>query len=171
MILFTVDEARALKKSIANDKSLKKEYPKFSRIVTAFSVWFFILSSIKELFVATIVISLFKNQPDLIQTWNEGYGFIGLFAYLVASCIDILRLLDIGVIIAVLYGAFTIGDGFGANFVPFLVPIALCFAISWGLIVASNYIINVIVEKKCPKIYSNIETIMRVNAMHKMLLS
>lgn len=123
MILFTVDEARIIKKQIAGEKEFKKEYSKFSGTVNLFTIWFFILTSIKALFVATIIVSLFNNQPDLIFAWNQGYGFMGLIIYLIASCIDIMILLDIGLFIAVIIGAFAVGDGIAANlralFVPF----------------------------------------------------
>lgn len=167
MILFTVDEARIIKKQITGEKEYKKEYAKFSGTVNMFTIWFLILTSIKSLFVATIIVSLFNNQPDLMYAWNQGYGFIGLVVYLIASCIDLMRLLDIGLFIAVIIGAFAIGGGITANFLPFIVPIILCYAISFGLILASNYAINAIVEKSCPKIYSYIETTMRMNQFMK----
>lgn len=167
MILFTVDEARIFKKQIAGEKEFKNEYGKFSGTVNLFTAWFLVLTSIKSLFVATIIVSLFNNQPDLIYAWNQGYGFIGLIIYLIASCIDLMRLLDIGLFIAVIVGVFAVGDGISANFLPFLVPIILCYAISFGLILASNYAINAIVEKNCPKIYGYIESSMRMNQLMK----
>lgn len=163
MIAFTVDEACAFKKGIAQEKEFKKEYPTFRVITNLFRLWFIVLTSIKALFVATIIVSLFNNQPDLIYAWNQGWGFAGLIVYLVASCIDLFRLVDIGVFIAVIIGVFAVGDGIGANFVPFLLPILLCYALSFGLILASNYAINAILEKRCPKIYKALaETIKEI---------
>ena len=167
MILFTVDEARVIKKQIAGEKEYKKEYPKFSSTVNIFTIWFLILTSIKSLFVATIIVSLFNNQPDLIYAWNQGYGLIGLVVYFAASFIDLMRLLDIGLFVAVIVGAFAVGDGISANFLPFIVPIVLCYAISFGLILASNYAINAIIEKGCPKIYNYIKATMTMNQIMK----
>ena len=165
MILFTVDEARILKKQIAGEKEFKKEYSKFSGTVNLFTCWFFVLTGIKALFVATIIVSLFNNQPDLIYAWNQGYVFIGIIIYLIASCIDLMRLFDIGLFSAVIVGAFAVGDGITANFLPFLVPILLCYVITFGLILASNYAINAIVEKNCPQIYDYIKTSMKINQL------
>ena len=67
MILFTVDEARILKKQIAGEKEFKKEYSKFSGTVNLFTCWFFVLTSIKALFVATIIVLYsfnFKGIPS-----------------------------------------------------------------------------------------------------------
>ena len=165
MIAFTVDEARIFKKAIKGQAEYKKEYPRFSGIVNMFSVWFLIVTSIRSLFVATIVVSLFNNQPDLIYAWNQGYGFIGLIIYLIASCIDLMRILDIGIIIAVIIGSFAIGDGIGANFAPFILPIIICYALCFGIILASNYAINAILEKSCPKIYKDIATEIKIRQM------
>ena len=170
MIAFTVDEARSFKKSISQQDEYKKEFGHFRRTVNLFSLWFIVLTSVRALFVATIVVSLFNNQTDLLYAWNQGYGFIGLVIYLVASCIDLMRLLDIGIIVAVIIGVFAVGGGFGANFLPFLLPIILCYAITFGLILASNFAFNAIVEKLCPKIYKDlaevIETIQRRKQMY-----
>ena len=165
MILFTVDEARVYKKRYAGAKDLKKEYGKFSGIVNLFTIWFLILTGVRSLLVATIIVSLFCNQPDLTYAWNQGYGFMGLIVYLIASFIDLMRLLDIGLFIAVIIGAFTIGNGISANFLPFLVPIILCYAITFGLILASNLAINVIVKKVCPKTYSSIFMATKTNEL------
>lgn len=163
MILFTVDESRIVKKTLKDNKNFKKEYGTFGAIVNIFSVWFVVLTSIRAILVATIIVSLFNNQPDLIYAWNQGYGFIGLLVYFLASFIDLLRILDIGIFVAVIIGSFSIGNGITANFVPFLLPIAICYALCFGLILASNFLINAIVEKTCPKIYSYIEYQTRFN--------
>lgn len=165
MFLFTVDEARVFKKQYAEVKDLKKEYDKFSGIVNLFTIWFLILTGVRSLLVATIIVSLFSNQPDLTYAWSQGYGFIGLIIYIIASCIDLMKLLDLGIFIAVIIGAFTIGNGISANFLPFLVPIILCYAITFGLILASNLAINVIVKKVCPKTYSSIFMATKTNEL------
>lgn len=169
MIAFTVDEARLFKKAIKNREEYKNEYSKFSGIVNLFSIWFLIITSIRSLFVFTIVISLFNNEPDLIYAWNQGYGFIGLVIYLIASCIDLMRLLDIGIIIAVVIGSFTVGNGIGTNFSPFILPIIICYALYFGIILASNYAINAILEKSCPKIYKEITSEIKIRQIRQMM--
>ncbi|MBQ1662903.1 MAG: hypothetical protein II054_10410, partial [Treponema sp.] len=49
MIAFTVDEACAFKKGIAQEKEFKKEYPTFRVITNLFRLWFIVLTSIKAL--------------------------------------------------------------------------------------------------------------------------
>ena len=61
MIAFTVDEACAFKKGIAQEKEFKKEYPTFRVITNLFRLWFIVLTSIKALFVATIIVSSGKR--------------------------------------------------------------------------------------------------------------
>lgn len=169
MALFTVDDARKLVPTFRNDRLFKNEIKKFNPILKIFVVWFYVVSSVRFFFVATIVVALFKQQPDLNIAMSEGYGFIGILVYLGLSIIDLMRLLDLGVIVAVAICSFTLGNGITANFVPYLLPIIGIYVAGFILIVITNLIFNKIVKSTCPKIASELESYAnQINNMQRM---
>lgn len=168
-MLFTVDEARALKPTLAQIKELGKEYGTYKSIVGAFTVWFFILTTIRSLVVSTVIVSLFNQEPDLMVTWNKGDGVGFFFAYLVISCLPLIgNLINVIAPIVVVIAAFTTGKGIAGNFAPYVLPIAIAYAVTFGLIFFSNYLINSIIKSSCPKIYGEIETLSGANDVTRM---
>ena len=167
MIVFTVVEGKRLLPSISQAKNLKKEYKQFSAITHIFSAIFFIISALRTLFVFTVLVALFQNENDLLKSWNSGYGFIGLGAYFLLSIIDLMRLLDLGIIIAAIWGMFTIGNGFGENFLTYLLPIIFAYVISILLVVGLNFLYNAIIEKLCPHTYGRISEYMEAIGINK----
>lgn len=158
MTLFTVDDAAKLLPTLKKDKLYKKEIKKFSLTTRLFVTWFYIITGIRAFFIATIVVSLFRQQPDLGIAISQGFGVFGIIVYVLLSIIDLMRLLDIGVIIAVIVCSFTLGSGITANFVPYLLPLLGVFIIGFAIIGVSNYIFNKIVEKNSPMIYLELRT-------------
>ena len=157
-MLFTVDEARSLKPTIARVKELGEEYKTYAGVVNAFSIWFFILITVKSLIVSTVLVSMYRQEPDLIVTWNKGEGLYFFLGYLFISCLPLIgRLVDFIAPIAVVVAAFTIGKGITSNFTPFVLPIAITYAVTFGLIFFSNSLINSIIKSSCPKIYDEIK--------------
>ena len=157
-MLFTINEARALRPLLAQDPDLKKEYNSFKNLIGVFSVWLFILSTIRSFVVATVVVSLFNQEPNLLKTWNKGEGFGAFFLYLLVLCIPIIgNFVDALAPIVVLIAAFTVGNGIAGNFVPFLLPLAIVYAVTFGLVFISNCIVNLYTKNFCPKIYKEIE--------------
>ena len=82
-MLITVDEARAMKPTLAQVKELEEEFKTYKSIVNAFSVWFFILTTIKSLVVSTVIASMLDREPDLMVTWKRGEGIGFFLLYLV----------------------------------------------------------------------------------------
>ena len=170
MALFTVDDARKLLPSFKNDRLYKNEIKKFNPILRIFVIWFYIVSSVRTFFVATIVVALFKQQPDLSVAMVEGYGWIGIAIYLGLSIIDLMRLLDLGLIITVIICSFTLGNGITSNFAPYLLPILGVYAAGFVLIVITNIIFNKIVKSLCPKIAAELELYAsQINNMQRMV--
>ena len=159
-MLFTVDEARALKPTLSQIKELKGEYGTYKSIVGAFSVWFFILTTIRSLVVSTVIVSMLNQEPDLTVAWNKGEGIGFFFIYLLVSYLPLIgNLVNLVAPIAVVIAAFATGKGIAGNFAPFVLPIAIAYAVTFGLIFFSNYLINSIIKSSCPKIYEEIESL------------
>lgn len=150
----TIPEANKLLRGLKEQK--KKDFGKFKIITKIFWLSFIVMSCLRTLFVSTVIVALFDNKTDIIDCWNKGYGFWGLGIYLLASLFDFMRLLDIGIIIATIIGTFTIGNGFGTNFMTYALPILLCYLIVFGLCVGLNFLYNAIIQKACPKTYEDI---------------
>lgn len=168
-MLFTVDEARALKPTLSQIKELEREYGTYRSIVGAFSVWFFILTTIRSLVVSTVIVSMFNQEPDLMVAWNKGKGIGFFFVYLLVSCLPLIgNLVNLVAPIAVVIAAFTTGKGIAGNFAPFVLPIAIAYAVTFGLIFFSNYLINSIIKSSCPKIYEEIESLSGADDMTRM---
>lgn len=171
-MLFTVDEARALKPTLAQIKELGKEYGTYKSIVGAFTVWFFILTTIRSLVVSTVIVSLFNQEPDLMIAWNKGEGVGFFFVYLIVSCLPLIgNLVNVIAPIAVIIAAFTTGKGIAGNFAPFVLLIAIAYAVTFGLIFFSNYLINSIIKTSCPKIYEEIELLSGADDFTRMFYS
>lgn len=157
-MLLTVDEARKLKPLLAELKSLKKEFRTYKNTVNAFGIWFFVLTTIRALVVSTVIASLIKQEPNLLIAWEKGEGAMIFLLYLVISCLPIIgNLVNVFAPIAVIIAAFTMGGGIANNFVPFVLPIAIAYAATFGLIFYSNYLFNSLLKHSCPKIYKRIE--------------
>ena len=157
-MLFTVDEARALKPTFAQKVWLSKEYGAYKHIVNVFCVWFFVLTTIRSLVVSTVIVSMFNQEPDLMVAWNKGEGVGFFLLYLFVLCLPLIGSLANAVVpIAVVIAAFTTGGGIADNFAPFVLPIAIAYAVTFGLVFFSNSLINTIVKTRCPKIYEEIE--------------
>lgn len=171
-MLFTVDEARALKPTLAQIKELGKEYGTYKSIVNGFTFWFFILTTIRALVVSTVIVSMFNQEPDLMVAWNKGEGIGFFFLYLVVSCLPgIGNLVNFFAPIAVVVAAFATGTGIAGNFAPFVLPIAIAYAVTFGLIFFSNTLINSMVKSSCPKIYAEIESLSGANEFTRMFYS
>ena len=169
-MLFTVDEARALKPTLARIKGLEKEYNTYKSIVGAFSVWFFMLTTIRSLVVSTVIVSMFNQEPDLMVAWNKGEGVGFFFLYLIVSCLPVIgNLINLFAPIAIVVAAFTMGGGIAGNFAPFVLPIAIAYAVTFGLIFFSNYLINSMVKSSCPEIYKEIEFLLGADELTRML--
>ena len=168
-MLFTVDEARALKPTLAQIKELKKEFGTYKSVVNAFSVWFFILTTVRALVVSTVIVSMFNQEPDLMIAWNKGEGVGFFLLYLVVSCLPIIgNLVNLVAPIAVVVAAFATGGGIASNFAPFVLPIAIAYAVTFGLIFFSNSLINSIIKSSCPKIYEEIKYLSGANEFSRM---
>lgn len=156
-MLFTVDEARALKPTLSKMKELGREYPTYKTIVNIFSIWFFVLTTIKSLVISTVIISMFNQETDLMISWSRGEGAGFFLLYLLISCLPLIgNFVNLIAPIAVIVAAFVTGSGIVYNFVPFVIPIAITYVSAFGLIFFSNYLINIIIKSKCPKIYEEI---------------
>lgn len=170
MSLFTVDDARKLLPSFKNDRLLKGELKKFNPVLRVFVIWFYIVSSVRMFFVATIVVALFRQQPDFSVAMAEGYGWIGIVVYLGLSIIDLMRLLDLGLIVTVIICSFTLGNGITSNFMPYLLPIIGVYAAGFVIIVITNIVFNKIVKSLCPKIATELELYAsQINNMQRMV--
>ena len=169
-MLFTVDEARALKPTLARIGGLEKEYGTYKSIVNAFSVWFFVLTTIRSLVVSTVIVSMFNQEPDLMVAWNKGEGVGFFLLYLVASCLPVIGfLVNLFAPIAIVIAAFTMGGGIASNFAPFILPIAIAYAVTFGLIFFSNSLINSMIKSSCPEIYKEIEFLSGADEFTRML--
>ena len=139
-MLLTVDEASKLKPLLAGIEGLEKEYRTYKNIVNVFGIWFFILTTVRALVVSTVIASLIKQEPNLLIAWEKGYGVMVFLLYLVVSCLPIIgNLVNIFAPIAVIVAAFTMGGGITSNFAPFILPMAIAYAVTFGLIFYSNY--------------------------------
>jgi len=157
-MLLTVDEARKLKPLLAGIESLKKEFRTYKNTVNAFGIWFFVLTTIRALVVSTVIASLIKQEPNLLIAWEKGEGAMIFLLYLVISCLPIIgNLVNVFAPIAVIIAAFTMGGGITSNFVPFVLPIAIAYAATFGLIFYSNYLFNSLLKHNCPELYEKIE--------------
>ncbi len=157
-MLFTVDEARNLKPMLATIKEFENEYEIFSSIVNAFTVWFFILTTFRAIVVSTVIVSMFDQETDLTVAWKKGDGVSFFLLYLIVSCLPVIgNFVVVFVPIVVVFAAFAVGDGIVGNFAPFVLPIAIAYALTFGLIFFSNCLINSIVRASCPNLYKVIE--------------
>lgn len=153
-MLFTLDEARGLKRQIAQDADFSEEYPYFRMIINLFTCWFFILTTIRSLVISVAFVSLIGQEPDLSVAWNSGYGFAFFIFYLIICALPVIGdLMVIATPFLVIISAFAVGDGITHNFVPYILPIILAYVVTFGLIVCSNYLINKIIQSGCPNIY------------------
>lgn len=169
-MLFTVDEARALKPTLARIRELEDEYDTYKLIVGGFSIWFFMLTTIRSLVVSTVIVSMFNQEPDLMVAWDKGEGVGFFFLYLFVSCLPLIGgLVNVFTPIAFVIASFTIGNGISGNFAPFVLPIAIAYAVTFGMIFFSNSLINSIVKSNCPKIYKEIEFLSKADDFTKML--
>ena len=169
-MLLTVDEARKLKPLLAGIKSLKKEFRTYKNTVNAFGIWFFVLTTIRALVISTVIASLIKQEPNLLIAWEKGEGAMIFLLYLVISCLPIIgNLVNIFAPIAVIITAFTMGGGIANNFVPFVLPIAIAYVATFGLIFYSNYLFNSLLKRSCPELYEEIESMSEFDDTAKML--
>ena len=162
MIVFTVVEGKRIFLPAIEQDGPKNERSSFRFFTNLFSFLFFVFAALRTLFVFTVLVALFNNEPDLTNSWNSGYGFLGLILYIFASAIDFLRLLNIAIAISVIVGLFSIGNGFGSNFTSFALPIILAYGIVFLLVLGCNFIYNAIIEKMCPMTYHMISLQMGV---------
>ena len=169
-MLLTVDEARKLKPLLAELKSLKKEFRTYKNTVNAFGIWFFVLTTIRALVVSTVIASLIKQEPNLLIAWEKGEGAMIFLLYLVISCLPIIgNLVNVFAPIAVIIAAFTMGGGIANNFVPFVLPIAIAYAATFGLIFYSNYLFNSLLKHNCPELYEKIEAMSEMDDITRTL--
>lgn len=169
-MLLTVDEARKLKPLLAGIESLKKEFKTYKNTVNAFGVWFFVLTTVRALVVSTVIASLIKQEPNLLIAWEKGEGVMIFLLYLVVSCLPIIgNLVNVFAPIAVIIAAFTMGGGITSNFVPFVLPIAIAYVVTFGLIFYSNYLFNSLLKHNCPELYKEIEAMSEMDDITRSL--
>ena len=168
-MLFTVDEASALRPTLAQNRKLWPEYKTYDKIVKAFAIWFFILTTIRSAIVSTVIVSMFNQEPDLMVAWNKGEGIGFFLLYLFVICLPVIgNFVNLIAPIAVTIAAFATGDGISSNFVPFVLPIAITYVATFGLIFVSNCLINSIIKSVCPKVYKEIEFLSEADEFTKM---
>ena len=168
-MLFTVDEARNLKPMLATIKEFENEYGIFSSIVNAFTVWFFILTTFRAIVVSTVIVSMFDQETDLTVAWKKGDGISFFLLYLIVTCLPVIgNFVVVFVPIVVVFAAFVVGDGIVGNFAPFVLPIAIAYTLTFGLIFFSNCLINSIVRVSCPNLYKVIEMMSMSNGYTNM---
>lgn len=168
-MLFTVDEAHALKPTLSEIRELDSEYGIYATIVNLFAFWFFILTTLRSVVISTVIVSLFNQEPDLSVAWKKGDGIGFFLLYLLLSCIPLVgNLINIVAPIAIIIAAFATGSGIASNFAPFVLPIAVAYATTFGLIFFSNCLINLIIKTVCPKIYREIEQLSEMDEASRM---
>ena len=151
----TVDEGLVYLRTLNFSEDCENELPYFRKITGRFRLWFYFTMLIRSFALSTVIIALFQNNSDFIEVWTSGYGILGVIGYMVCCCIT--RLTDPILFITVIIGAFNIGDGFGANFLTFLLPVILIYACGFAIIFASNCAYSFLITTKCPKIWGEIE--------------
>lgn len=64
--------------------------------------------------------------------WDKGYGVGFFLLYLVISCLPLISgLVNLVAPIAVIVAAFSISGGINSIFVPFVLPIAIAYAVTF----------------------------------------
>lgn len=152
----TVDEGAVFLKTMRFGKECEKELPYFRKITNRFRLWFYFAMLVRGFALSTVIMALFQNNSDFIEVWTSGYGILGVLGYMFCLCIT--RLTDPILFIAVIVAAFNIGDGFGANFVTYLLPVVLIYACGFSLVFASNCAYSYLITTKCPKIWGEINS-------------
>lgn len=155
--MFTVDDARKVLSMYRKNGSRSREITKFSLTTNFFVIIFLVISCVRSFFVATFIVALFNQQPDISLALTKGYGFIGLIAYIVLSAIDLMGILDLGLVITVIICSFVLGGGITANFLPYLLPVFLLYAGAFTIIFILNCLFNLIVKKISQDIYDELK--------------
>lgn len=160
-LLFTVDEARAMKpvllRSTGSDEPMHMEYLRFSRAVDLFSVLLALLMLFRSIFTLSIASVMLFSDGSIADTWLSGHVIVIALAYFIISVLPIMgNLFNLLLPVVVFVIAAFVGDGIATNFLTYLVPLIVVWvgcALSVFLI---NLIVNFITKRAFMNVYKKI---------------
>lgn len=136
------------------------QYSGFRFLVGSLSVLLAILMLVRSIIVVSAVSAMLYEDGGIVRTWTTGHVFVVILTYFVISIIPVIgSIFNLLLPVIVIALAFTIGDGIGGNFVPYLLPVVVAY-IGCGLLVYTvNLIANFVTKRSYPNVYRAIANI------------